>query len=61
MLRIVFDFHINYAQASIFTQVNNGLSVGWRGGGGGVGKWEEVSGSVGQWSVGLWWVILMKP
>ena len=58
MLRIVFDFHIDYEQASIFTQVNNGLSVGW---GGEEGEWEEVSGSVGQWSVGLWWVILMKP
>ena len=56
MLRIVIDFHIDYAQASIFTQVNNGLSVGFgRGGGGmgggGVGNWEEVGGLVGRWSV----------
>ena len=41
--------------SSILTQVKNGLSVGWGG-----GKWEEVRGSIGWSSVGLWWVILIK-
>ena len=29
--------------------------------GGSVGKWEVVGTSVGQWSVGLWSVVLIKP